>query len=198
MKKWLGPQTFILAAAVVGVMCGVWPIPGQDVAAQVLTKLFMNALRLVSLPIIFLSVASTICGMETIAELRTLGRRVASYTLATTVAAAAVALTLYLWLDPAGALTQAPVAPHAGGNLNYFEHLINIIPTNPFQPFIEGNVMGVLLLAVVFACALLLVPERAATQAVMSTCLAALMRIIRVICRGISAGGLGWGRAIIS
>jgi Na+/H+-dicarboxylate symporter len=186
-RKRLGLHAFVLLAAALGLVCGMWPITGQMVAAQTITKLFMNSLKLVSLPIIFLSVASTICGMETVSELKWLGRRVASYTLATTVCAATLALGLFVWIRPAGPMPSLDQATQAAGNMNYWEHLINVIPSNFFQPFMEGNVLGVLILAVMFGCALLTVPERGTSQAVMTSTLAALMRIIRVICLVIPA-----------
>lgn len=182
-----GLHGFILLGAVLGLICGMWPLPGQQAVAHAVTTLFMNSLKLVSLPIIFLSVASTICGMETIAELKWLGRQVASYTFATTVCAACVALGLFVWLQPAGQALDVAASADPGSNMNYWEHLIGVIPSNFFQPFMEGNVLGVLILAVVFGCALLTVPGRAAPQAVMTATLAALMRIIRVICLVIPA-----------
>ena len=68
--------------------------------AETISQLFINLLKLVSLPIIFLSIVSTASGMENIEQIKRLGQKVIKYTLLTTVIAATVALALFIGIDP--------------------------------------------------------------------------------------------------
>lgn len=175
-------QILVLLGLVLGVFSSYFPIPGQEIVASGITKLFMNALKLVSLPIIFLSLLCTICGMKEVQELKWLGKRVLTYTLLTTVLAAIVALGLFLWIDPVNSQLNGVVQIAAASQGSYFTYLSQIIPSNLFQPFIEGNVISVLFLAIILGAALLFVPRRDALHSILSPLLTAFMKITVVIC----------------
>ena len=146
--------------------------------AKVILSLFVSGLSLVSLPVIFLALSTTLAGMETVGQLKRLGRAVVGYTLSTTAAAAAVALGLLLLLHPAGDVPVAATGPTPAAAPYYWCHLGGIMPRHIFQPFIEGNVFAVLILAVVFGLALLQVPNRTLVHQLGSVCLAALMQMV--------------------
>ena len=97
MKSYL----IILIAIALGLITGFthWEILLK--AADVVSTLFMNFLRFIAAPIVFLSIFSTLLGMSGFGEMRTLGRRVFTYTILTTVIAASTALALFLLIDPA-------------------------------------------------------------------------------------------------
>ena len=129
-------------------------------------NLFINLLKLISLPLIFLSIVSTIGGMKNIQTARSLGGKFLSYTLLTTVVAASVALILYVIVDPASHanLDHFVGADHsvASGNLkkgSYWNFLLASIPSNPIDPFTESNVLGVLFLALLISAALIALPD---------------------------------------
>ena len=65
--------------------------------AETVSQLFINLLKLVSLPIIFLSIVSTAAGMENIEQIKRLGQKVIKYTLLTTLLAATIALGIIYW-----------------------------------------------------------------------------------------------------
>ena len=188
-------QTAVVLAALLGLGCGAWPVPGQQAVANTVVTVYLNVLRLVSLPIIFLALCTTIAGMETVSALAQLGRRVVFYTLSTTVVAAAVALGLFLWVAPVRHV-EAPQVQATQDAVSYSEHLMGLIPSHFFQPFMEGNVMGVLLMAVALGLALLTVRERASVHAVGSGLLAALLKIIQTVTRGVPL--LVWAGMVLS
>lgn len=180
-------QSMILLAALLGIACGFWPIPGQEVVASALMTLFMNALRLVSLPIIFLAVSTTIMGMETLADLAWLGRWIFTYTFLTTTLAASIALLLFIALQPKIDVEQFQVAQIADAvhDNSYTDYLLRIVPKNAFEPFVEGNVMAVVFMAVVLGVAMLQIPERHHLHAPLSALLKGLLRVIRAITKGV-------------
>lgn len=172
-------------ALVAGVCCGLWPIAGQAALAQAILLVFMNALRLTSLPIIFLAVCTTIMGMPSLDALAKLGRRIVTYTALTTVLAAACALALFLLVAPG--LNVALGDGHPAGAAapiqvpSYLDHLAHLVPGSLFTPFIEGNVTAVLLMSVAFGVAMLQVPERHKVHEPLAAALAGLLKIIRVV-----------------
>ena len=154
--KFMNPSFLILVAFLLGLLCGYADVPFFNDAATFVAKIFVNLLKLVSIPIIFFSVASTLAGMKDIEETKFLGKKVVTYTLLTTVISAAVGLVLFLILKPASAPLKIEELASTDVSASYLDHLSQIIPSNIIQPFHENNVLGVLCLAVLFGLALLI------------------------------------------
>ncbi len=152
---------FTLVAIVFGVFAGVVDFQPLSTLLAFISEVFIRALKLLSMPIIFLSLVVTISGMSSGDEARVLLRRVFGLTLLTTIAAASVALVLFLFIEPAGVRLPPEAlggsAPDAGKS--YLEYVLNIIPSNWVQPFVEGNVLGVLLIALLLSFAILSLDE---------------------------------------
>ena len=102
INKILSPNVRILLATTLGLLAGYLNIPAIDLAANVTSEIFINLLKLVSLPIIFLSIVSTASGMDSISEIKSLGKRTIKYTLLTTIIAASVALILFVLINLIG------------------------------------------------------------------------------------------------
>jgi Na+/H+-dicarboxylate symporter len=175
-------QKAVLLALLLGIISGFFPFPGQEQFAEGLIQLFMNALKLVSLPVIFLSLLVSLIGFKEKGEIKWMGKNVLRYTLATTLIAAAVALGLFLAVAPVGEHPELQMAnPQIEGG-GYLSYLLNIVPINVFQPFVEGNVIAVLFLAVALGLALLTTPGKEKIHAVLRPVLDGLMKITRAIC----------------
>lgn len=148
-------------SVVLGVAAGYLGSPVINGIAEVSSDLFINLLKLVSLPIIFLSIVSTTVGMESMEEFKTLGKRILKYTLITTVIAATIALGLFLLIDPAqkSLVVDGASAAVQQNQTGYFTYLMTVIPSNFLEPFIKNNVIGVLFLALLFSLATLAIPD---------------------------------------
>ena len=86
-------------------------------------------------------------------------RHAITYTLLTTIAAAAVGLVLYNIVSPGNlptALVQSGMAdvPQKLGETSYYDHILGVIPNNIIKPFAEGNVLSILILAAAAGIAL--------------------------------------------
>lgn len=170
----------IALATVLGLVAGYCNVPILDSTAETVSEVFINLLKLVSLPIIFLSIVSTASGMESVSEIRSLGKKVIKYTLLTTVVAAAIALLLFVIIDPVRShiqLDTTEVAPVSQGS--YFAYLIKSIPSNIVQPFSENHVIGVLFIAMMFSIAIISLPthNRTILHSFFSSMYAAVMKI---------------------
>jgi len=90
-----------------------------------------------------------------------MGRKVIVYTLGTTLVAATVALLFYLVIDPSRqALNiEQSAIPEVVQSTSYFSIVKNIIPSNFFEAFAEGNVIGIVFIAFLLSLSILLLPS---------------------------------------
>lgn len=155
----------LMGAMLAGVLTGWADIPLLNSFAQGASEIFLRLLKLISLPIIFLAVTSTLTGMKDFQEMRTMGRKVFIYTLGTTLMAAAVALLLFVVIKPAQGVFETGIDTSitAAQQSSYLTFLSNIIPSNIFQAFAEGNVMGIVFIALLLSVAVLLLPTEQKT-----------------------------------
>jgi len=175
----------LIVSVIFGLFAGFFAPAWLMATAEICSEIFVNLLRLVSLPIIFLSVVSTLSNMGDLAEVRRLGSRVVRYTCLTTVIAASVALGLFVLIQPVSpdmVGADAGVVAEGGGYLTY---LLNIIPSSPLQPFLEHNVLGVLFLALLLSGAILALPKdnKDVLSQLFSSLFAAVMQMTRFILR---------------
>jgi Na+/H+-dicarboxylate symporter len=175
-------------AIVCGLATGYFNNAAVNSVAHGVSDIFINLLKLVSLPIIFLSIVSTASGMENARELKTLGQKVLKYTLLTTVMAATIALILFVVIDPVRTHIQDVAAENAqtlkpqGSYLKYIQQLI---PSNIVRPFSENNVIGVLIIALMLSLAIIALPSenRKVLHTFFSSLYAAIMKITTWIVR---------------
>ncbi|MCH9608455.1 MAG: Proton/glutamate-aspartate symporter [Chlamydiales bacterium] len=150
----------ILIAVGVGLLTGWFDNHFLNQTAHVTSELFLRLLKLISLPIIFLAVTSTITGMKNLSEIKRMGRKVVFYTLLTTLIAATVALSLYLLIDPAGRVSN--VGQMAAVNApqgSYLSFVMNIIPANFIEAFLKGNVIGIVFISIFLSVSILFLPD---------------------------------------
>ncbi|WP_068466335.1 dicarboxylate/amino acid:cation symporter [Candidatus Protochlamydia phocaeensis] len=185
VKRKINPTIFFAIAIFLGVLCGCLQQAMIIQVAETVSQLFINLLKLVSLPIIFLSIVSTASGMENIQEIKWLGQKVVKYTLLTTLLAATIALGLFIGIDPVrGQILASPAAAESSpSQASYLSFFIQIVPSNIIQPFSENNVIGVLFLAILLSFAIVSLPSqhRSVLHSFFSSIYAAIIAITRWI-----------------
>ena len=156
MKKtllWIGA---LVVGAVLGVLGLDWLNATADFVATVYTRLF----QLLAVPTIVLAVISTFATFGSKGSGRIFGHTL-TYTLLTTIAAATVGAVLYVVIAPG----NLPVLPTADADVStvasvsYSEHLLSIVPNNIVKPFLDGNVLSLLLLAFAIGIGLSKLPD---------------------------------------
>ena len=124
----------------------------MDFIATVYVRLF----QLLAVPTIVLAVTTTLATLGSGPDAGRIFRHTISYTLLTTIVAAAVGLLLYVIIAPGN--MQLPVAdselPIVDSQVTYTDHLLSVIPNNIVKPFLEGNVLSLLILAAAIGIAL--------------------------------------------
>ena len=156
MKKtllWIGA---LVVGAVLGVLGLEWLNATADFVATIYTRLF----QLLAVPTIVLAVISTFATFGSKGSGRIFGHTL-TYTLLNTIAAATVGAVLYVVIAPG----NLPVLPTADADVStvasvsYSEHLLSIIPNNIVKPFLDGNVLSLLLLAFAIGIGLSKLPD---------------------------------------
>ncbi|MCR5361563.1 MAG: dicarboxylate/amino acid:cation symporter [Bacteroidales bacterium] len=180
MKKtllWLG-------ALIVGALLGLADVDGIDIVADFVATVFVRLFQLIAVPTIVLAVTTTFATFGTRGTGR-IFRHTLGYTLATTFAAAAVGGLLYVIVQPGnlpvGALADepAPALP-----MSYADHLKSIVPNNLVRPFLDGNVLSLLIIAFAVGIGLSKLPESDGKAAVVKL-LGGLQDLLFLLIRGL-------------
>ncbi|MFI5139846.1 MAG: dicarboxylate/amino acid:cation symporter [Sphingobacteriales bacterium] len=124
------------------------------------SELFIKLFKCISLPIISLSIIVTLSNYRSDGLMKSIWQRTIRYTISTTIIAATVSCLLYLLIQPSTVqVNLASGANDAASSLGYLGYLAKIIPSNFLSPFLEQQVMGVLLLSIVIGFAVRQIPE---------------------------------------
>jgi Na+/H+-dicarboxylate symporter len=161
------PAILYFLMIVLGIFSGLSDISFLKNAGLLLSDIFIKIFRCISLPIVALSLIVTLSSYSSDREMKQIWQRAILYTVGTTWVAALVSCILYLLIQPANANIAVPVlsAPVVS-NLGYQHYLMSLIPTTIFEPFLEHQVMGVLLIGIVVGIAIRYIPESAPRIAV--------------------------------
>ena len=177
---WIGA---LVVGAILGLLGLDWLNGLMDFVATVYTRLF----QLLAVPTIVLAVITTFATFGSAGSGRIFGRTII-YTLLTTIAAAAVGALLYVVVAPG----NLPVEIISQGNntitdapqQSYYDHLLSVIPNNIVKPFLEGNVLSLLLLAFAVGIGLSKLPENE-NKAIVVKGLQGLQELLFLLIRGL-------------
>lgn len=127
--------------------------------ATVYTRLF----RLLAVPTIVLAVITTLASLGGGREMGRMFKTTITYTLLTTFAAAAVGLLLYILIAPGNLPPELVSAENSADTgkveFSYADHLMSVIPDNIVKPFLDGNVLALLLLCFAAGIAISKMPD---------------------------------------
>jgi Na+/H+-dicarboxylate symporter len=156
-----------LVMILLGIFSGMSDVGWLKNTGLLVSDIFIKIFRCISLPIVALSLIVTLSSYSSDRAMRQVWQRAIVYTLGTTVVAAMVSCVLYLLIHPANANIAASSLPVPGvSHVGYTQYLMSLIPTTIFSPFLEHQVMGVLLIGIVVGIAIRYIPEAAPRNAV--------------------------------
>ncbi len=152
MLLWIGALAIGVALGMIG---AGWIDEVMNFIANVYTRLF----QLLAVPTIVLAVITTLASLGAQSDSGRIFGTALKYTFLTTISAAVVGLLLYLLVAP-GNLPTLPgenaelseIAQYS--QLSYKEHFLSVVPNNIVRPFLEGNVLSLILIAFAVGIAL--------------------------------------------
>ena len=176
-----------IAALVVGAVLGLLGLHWLDQTMEFVAVVYTRLFQLLAVPTIVLAVITTFATFGSKGSGRIFGHTL-TYTLLTTFAAAAVGAGLYVLVAPGNlpdeAIGQGGEAVADTPQLSYYSHLISLIPNNIVKPFLEGNVLSLLLLAFAIGIGLSKLPE-SENKAVVVKGLLGLQELLFLLIRGL-------------
>ena len=166
-----------IGALAVGTLVGLLQVGWLDDVMNFVATVYVRLFQLLAVPTIVLAVTTTLVSLGRGQGAGRIFGRALTYTLLTTFVAAAVGLLLYVVIAPGnlpvevlgsdGATADASVSTlHASAS--YADHLLSVVPNNVVRPFLDGNVLSLLLLAAAVGVALGRMPESAGRTAVVN------------------------------
>ena len=177
---WIGA---LVVGAVLGLLGLGWLNDVMNFVATLYTKLF----QLLAVPTIVLAVITTFATFGSKGSGRIFGRTLI-YTLLTTFAAAVIGALLYVTIAPGNlpveAISQADSSIADTPQQTYYDHILSIIPNNIVKPFLEGNVLSLLILAFAIGIGLSKLPE-SENKAVVVKGLLGLQDLLFLLIRGL-------------
>ena len=164
-----------LGALVIGTVLGMLGVGWIDSATNFVATIYTRLFQFVAIPTIALAVTTTLARFGTQKDTGRIFRHTLTYTLLTTVAAAAVGMLLYRFIAPDNLPLDA-IQGDTGidsvkqelGDASYMDYIIGIVPDNVLRPMVEGNVLSLLLIAVAVGIALARMPETDSKRTLMN------------------------------
>ena len=162
------PQTLkvitiaFVAAIVVGLLLRVYGGAGLDnaVSSYVLTPLrtmFLNALKMLVVPVVFFAISSSVAGVSDIREYGRIGIKVFSFYTFTSFVAILVGYVVYQMLQP-GANVQLDMSAYtysadSSTGISLLDSIVNIVPTSFVGAFTGTEMLQIIFLAILAGAA---------------------------------------------
>ncbi len=159
----------IIAGLVLGILVGViFNIFAPDAFGPVdkyllgpVGQIFLNLIKMLVVPIVFFSIVVGTAGISDPKKLGRMGGKTVAFFLVTTTIAISIAMALAYLIKPG-------VEGSFSGNSDFkaqdappvMDTILNIIPTNPVQALVEGNMLQIIAFAIFIGFALAILGER--------------------------------------
>jgi Na+/H+-dicarboxylate symporter len=128
---------------------------------HVIGSAFINALKMLVVPLVTFSLVCGVCGIGDISVLGRVGLKSFLLYLLTTGLAITLALFVAITLAPGQDFTQQQVSSQfvAKASPPISDVFINLIPSNPIEAFAQGNMLQIIFFVILFSIAMLMTGE---------------------------------------
>ena len=154
---------WVLTAIVFGILLG-WLAPAAGIAMEPIGTTFVNAMKMLIGPIVFLTIVGGIASVADLKKVGMTGLKALTYFQIGTICAMAfglVAINIFrlgegVNADASAIKTSESAAKliDAGQHQEWWQFLTHIIPNSVVGPFVEGDILQIIFIAVVFGIAL--------------------------------------------
>lgn len=149
-----------IGALIAGTLLGQLHNGTLDAVCNFIATLYTRLFQFLAVPTVALAIMTTLISFGRQQSARRIFTRTITYTLLTTLVAALVGLGMYLLIAPEpipqGMLSDGS---EVGAEETFYDHIVSVIPNNIVQPFLSGNVLSILIIAVAFGLAISFMPE---------------------------------------
>ncbi len=171
MKK-IPLHTQIFIGLILGVILGL-VFREKVLVIEPIGQIFLRMITMIVVPLVFVSLLLGTASLGDIRKLGRIGAKTALYFLVTTIIAICIGLILANTVRPGEGLNEEVKAElyqnyEATAQVgiegmdeapDLIDTLINIVPSNPVQAFVEGNMLQIIFMAILFGVVFTLIPN---------------------------------------
>jgi len=172
----------VLGAMVAGVLLGLlWPAATGAIAF--IGELFVRVIRMLVVPIVFISIASGVTALADPRKLGSVGARTVGMFAATTFCAVSIGMIVGLLLEPGQGAALGSAVPHALGEAkSLHDQLIGIVPVNIVQALVEGDMLAIIFFSILFGFGVILAGEAGRPMAdLLQSAGQVLFQLVRIV-----------------
>ena len=163
-KKHMSLAMQIFLATLLAIFAGVLLQSQADFANNFIKPfgtIFLNLVKFIVVPIVLFSIMCGIISMSDIRKVGVIGLKTVVFYLCTTAFAVTIGLiggNLFKGMFPVVATTD--LTYEASASASFMDTLVNIFPSNFFKPLAEGNMLQVIVMAILMGFSIILVGEK--------------------------------------
>ena len=163
-KKKLALSTQIFIALVIAIIAGIAFTRNPAIAVNYIKPfgtIFLNLIKWIVCPLVFFSIMAGVVSMRDIKKVGAIGGRTIVYYLCTTAFAVAIGLlfaNLLKGIFPVLSTSDLAYEPSAT-SVNFMDTLVGIFPSNFIKPFVEANMLQIIVASLFIGFALILIND---------------------------------------
>lgn len=128
-----------------------------DGVLEIIGQIFMASLRMLVVPLVFVSLVCGVCSLQDTTKLGRIGGKAIGLYLVTTAIAISFAILIAIIIGPGeGVHMTANTSFSSREAPSFAQVIIQMFPTNPFEAFAQGNMLQIIVFALLFGIAIAL------------------------------------------
>lgn len=156
--KWLSLENWqkIIIALFLGAITGIILGP-KVVVIKPLGDLFMNALHMLIIPVVFSAIVCAVTSIKDTKKMRSISIKAMAFYVVSLCCASALAIIIGNIIAPGAGLATAHLAANSGAApqaLTLAAFIKNLIPSNPFAAIVNENILQVTIIAILLGIAI--------------------------------------------
>lgn len=167
-KKKLALSTQIFIALVLAIIVGIAFTGAPSIATTYIKPfgtIFLNLIKWIVGPLVFFSIMAGVVSMRDIRKVGAIGGRTIVYYMCTTAFAVAIGLlfaNLTKGIFPVLSTSDLAYEPSAT-SVNFMDTLVGIFPSNFLKPFVDANMLQIIVASLIVGFALILISDNSDT-----------------------------------
>ncbi len=164
-KKKLALSTQIFIALVLAIIAGIAFTGAPSIATTYIKPfgtIFLNLIKWIVCPLVFFSIMAGVVSMRDIRKVGAIGGRTILYYMCTTAFAVAIGLffaNTFKGIFPVLSTSDLSYEPSAT-SVNFMDTLVGIFPSNFVKPFVDANMLQIIVASLIIGFALILISDQ--------------------------------------
>ena len=164
-KKKLSLTVKITISLVLGVIAGLLLQGRSDIAVTYIKPfgtIYLNLIKMVVVPVVLLSIMQGIISLQDVRKVGSIGVKTVAFYMCTTALAVTLGLLFANILNVGGGYVIATedLVYEAKEAPSFIDTLVNIFPSNFFQPMASANMLQIIVIAILFGFGIILAGEK--------------------------------------